>query len=301
MDFISLPISRLVELLTAGQSRQAGGVSCPPVLRNLPPFPAIASRLLRIVAQEDFSYREVSDLVRSDPAFSAEVLRLANSSLLNLRYEIRDIPHAVAVMGVHRLRGIILTLAMKDFLLSSRRKDTLTRGWRHSLATALVTELIAEAAWLDKGLGYTAGLLHDIGALTFLSIDDGAYSSLVGELADAGVLKRREIESFGIDHCEAGKWLLEDWELPSEFQDVAARHHDVPERGCFSLPALVYIGSTTADLAGFPVCGAMHTWDPSWTLSWFDRPILDRVRSRIEELPLVVATKINSFDCDFLT
>jgi putative nucleotidyltransferase with HDIG domain len=267
----------------------------------LPPFPAIASRLLRIVAQEDFSYREVANLVRSDPAFSAEVLRLANSPLLHLRYEIRDIPHAVSVMGVHRLRGIVMTLAMKDFLLKARSSEALTRSWRHSLATALVTELLADATFLDKGLGYTAGLLHDIGTLAFLNIDDGAYATLIHEGHDEDELMGREIECFGINHCEAGKWLLRDWGLPTEFQEVAARHHEVPERGCLDITALVQIGAITADHAGFPVIGQMPERDPRWTLSWFEGPVCDRVQDRIEDLPLAIATKINSFDCDFLT
>ena len=270
------------------------------MLRDLPPFPGIAARLLRLVAQENFSYREVADLVRSDVAFSAEVLRLANSSLLSLRYEIKNIPHAVAVLGLHRLRGIVMTLAMKNSLLRSRQQEALTRSWRHSLACALTTELLADAAWLDKGLGYTAGLLHDIGVLAFLRLDTGAYASLLASESDAVELLRREVESFGIDHCEAGKWLLEDWGLPRDFREVAAHHHEVPERGRLDITTLVYIGSITADLAGFPAYGEVLLWDSLWTLAWFDGAVRERVRDRIADLPLTIATKINSFDCDFL-
>jgi len=296
-----LPISSLVHLAVQDGSSGVVSLACPPVLRNLPPFPAVAGRLLRVVAQEDFSYREVADLVRTDVAFSVEVLRLANSPLLNLRYEIRDIPHAVAVMGVHRLRGVILTLAMRDYLLSARRHKALTRSWRHSLACALTSELLADAAWLDKGLGYTAGLLHDVGILAFLAKDEGAYADFLDGDLDVDELIDHEVEMFGINHCEAGRWLLEDWGLPEEFQYVAANHHLVAERGYFDLASLVHVGSITADMAGFPATGAVPGWIPDRTLAWFDPPIQERVRDRMEGLPLTIATQINAFDCEFLT
>ena len=53
----------------------------PWALRLLPPFPAVAQRVLAVVSNEDVAIRELGDLVKMDPSFSAELLRFANSAL----------------------------------------------------------------------------------------------------------------------------------------------------------------------------------------------------------------------------
>lgn len=272
----------------------------PSALQNLPPFPPIVARLMKVISDEDFSYREVGDLVRMDAEFSAELLRLANSPVFGFRYEIKGIPHAIAVVGVNRLRGIVMTLAMRDFLLSGSQQDALRKCWRHNFACAMVTELLAEACFIDKGLGYTAGLLHDVGMMALITTQGEEYACLVQAHADPRKLMEAEREHFGVDHCEAGRWLLRNLDLPNEFQQVAARHHETPNRDNLDTPGLVHVGSGTANMAGFAALHEAPPWDPTWPLSWFDEAIRDRFGDRIEELPMDIATRINSFDCDFL-
>lgn len=257
---------------------------------------------MRLLAQEQASFKELSDLIRADAIFSSQVLRLANSALLNLRYQVMDILHAVAVLGLNRISGLVMTVAMKDFFLTSKQHDVVRRCWRHNLATALIAELLAEASWVDKALGYNAGLLHDIGLLALATSDPNFYKELISSPdVDIQTLRQREIESTGIDHCEAGRWLLEKWEFGKEFQEVAARHHDPPRESDLEITDLTRKASLTASMAGFAVCQSAPAWNPEMQLSWLCEPARDRFRLRIEELPMLIATKINSFDCDFLT
>ena len=51
-------------------------------LRLLPPFPAVAHRVLALVGREDMPINELGDLVKMDPSFAAELLRVGNSALL---------------------------------------------------------------------------------------------------------------------------------------------------------------------------------------------------------------------------
>src|SRR5258706_6955659 len=62
--------------------------------------------------------------------------------------------------------------------------------------------------------------------------------------------KRR---SSTIDPCEAGAWILEQWEFPKELRQVASLHHpETGERRIGLLP-VVYAGWRMADLLGFSV------------------------------------------------
>ena len=276
----------------------------PEALRGVPPFPPVASRLMRLVADkdEDFSYKDVADLIRTDASFSVELLRLANSPVFGFRYEIKDIPHAVAVLGLNRLRAIVTTLAMREFMSSHHQLESIQQSWRHNLATALSCEILAGAFWIDGGLGYTAGLLHDIGLLAMVTKYKDGYAELLRtNIPEPEEFLQRERQMVGIDHCEAGEWLLTEWELPDEFCDAAARHHQVPEPGASDVTALVHLGCLTATMAGFPVCNTPATWEAELIIGHLPSKVQDRFRRKFEDLPINIATKINSFDCDFLS
>lgn len=275
--------------------------SHPKMLSDLPPLPTVTARLMQMVFDDVSSYREVAELVRADATFSAEVLRLANSSVFAFRHEILDIPHAIAVLGLNRLRGIVMTLALRELLIKGRKSLALTRCWRHNLATALTTEALADAAWMDKGLAYTAGLLHDIGVLAFIANENEAYSQVVEAGPDAELQRQIEVMLFGVDHCEAGRWLLAAWNIPQVFQHVAAGHHAPPEPNDIDIAGLVHVGSLVADMAGFPLGAESPPWDETPIVDVFSERIRQRLADRLDDLPMTIAAKINAFDCEFLT
>lgn len=275
----------------------------PPALRDVPPFPPVAARLMRLVseAEEDFSYKDVANLIRADAGLSIEVLRLANSPVFGFRYEIKDIPHAIAVLGLNRLRAIVTTLAMKDFVKAGQQHESVRQSWRHNLATALACEVLAGALWVDSGLGYTSGLLHDVGLLAMAATHSDEYWSLINTAQmPLDEFMERERQLMGIDHCAAGDWLLTEWNLPEEFRAVAAEHHTTPNGQTPEIVELSFLGCTTASMAGFSICTAQAFWKPEVILEQLPERTRERFLPKLEELPLTIGTKINSFDCDFL-
>ena len=85
-------------------------------LETLRPFPAAACKLIRLINNERVDFRDVSNVIAVDAAFSSQVLRLANSALIGGRYEITSILQALSVVGVDRLRDIVVTVALKNFV-----------------------------------------------------------------------------------------------------------------------------------------------------------------------------------------
>ncbi len=277
--------------------------SRPLALRDVPPFPPVAARLMRLVSDdsENFNYRDVADLVRADAAFAAEVLRLANSPLFSSKYAIRDISHAVAVMGLSRLRAAVTTLALREFVLSKRQSEAVRSAWRHNLATAIACETLAGSLWLDTGLGYTSGLLHDIGLLAMVVVHTDAYAELLARPVDNPLeFLELEREHFDINHCDAGHWLLVEWGLPQPFPSVAANHHNRTPADASDILRLVQLGCETASMAGFPVCNATMKWDPAQVMDQLPERKRDVYCRKLDELPLVIAANVNFFECDFV-
>jgi hypothetical protein len=65
-----------------------------------------------------------------------------------------------------------------------------------------------------------------------------------------------------MDHCEAGRALAEQWNLPPDFQIVAARHHDPQTNATVDLLTLVHLGCRLADSLGFWVVEPLQPCSP---------------------------------------
>ena len=226
----------------------------PWALRDLPPFPAIATRVLQLLATEDVPLHQVVELIRADAAFSAGILRAANSALFGLMSEVETVKHAVVVMGVDRVRALTLTVALGSYLRAAMRVEVLRRVWRHSMACALLSEELATACSWSGDRAFTAGLLHDVGRLGLLVAYPAQYANaLVVSEENSFDLLGTERDLFDIDHCEAGEWLLKEWKLPEEYWGIAARHHQEKLPASFGLLAVVSLACRLADTLSFEV------------------------------------------------
>ena len=266
----------------------------PWALINLPPFPGVALRVLQLMSNDDVGFRELTALISSDMALSSEILRLANSALFCFRSEIRGILQAAVLLGLQRVKALALTVSMRVYLTDVLAIPALRACWRHSLATAFIAEEVAGISHMEKDAAYTAGLLHDIGRLALAVIRPVQYASFLssGPKTDAEILGG-ERRLFEVDHCQAGRWLVEAWKLPKDFVDITSRHH-LEINGKFDLFAVVSFSCALANTLGFSVIPPLDF--PNFQALLLKLP--DRERkcfgSDPNELALRIATKINS-------
>jgi len=235
----------------------------PWALRLLPPFPAIAQRVLAIASLEDVSIRELSDLVRMDPSFSAELLRFANSALFGMQREVTSLSQAILIAGTERVKTMATMVAINRMVRASVRVGALRKVWIHSLATAVIAEEAARTAPRATEPAYTCGLLHNLGTLGLMSAYPAEYSRMLEVSDDFGFdLLETERDLFEIDHCAAGAYLAQDWDFPDEFAAVIASHHDAPVSGENSLYNLVAVSWRLADALGLAAFSPAVQW--SW-------------------------------------
>jgi putative nucleotidyltransferase with HDIG domain len=238
---------------TGGQSDQAAGV--PWAHLRIPSFPRIAIRVLQLSSNEDVSMRQLGELISFDPSFSSEVLTIANSALYAPRAPVTSILQAIAVLGLHRLKGVCLTVGVRAYLGKSLNRLSLRAIWRHSLACALIAEQLAQGGSMNRNTAYTAGVLHDIGRLAMVVIRPQAYDNLLmNHKGSPSSILPCERDLFGFDHCEAGRHLIADWELPADFSAIVSDHHSPRQKhDSWNLPALINVSCRMADTIGFAV------------------------------------------------
>jgi len=235
----------------------------PWALRLVPPLPSIAQRILALVSNEDANAHEIGNLVKLDPSFAAELLRLANSCLFAARGEVRGLAHAIVLVGTDRLKSMATLVALNRMVRSAVRIEALQKVWSHSLVTAFIAEEIAARFHQARDSAYTVGLLHNLGTLGLMSAYPDQYSCMLSVNSDFGFdLLQTERDLFEIDHCAAGAYLAQDWDFPAEMIAAIAAHHDDPVGGELSLNNLIKLSWRLADAFGF---AAFASTGRSWT------------------------------------
>ncbi len=275
-----------------------------PDLLKIPAFPPIAIRLLRLLANENIAIGEILELLRADPAFSAEMLRQANSALFGFSSQISSLQHALVVLGLRRVRTLTMTVATGIYVRKTLQIGELRRCWRHTLACALLAEELARACLAHVDLAYTAGLLHDIGRLGLLVAYPEEYSGFVRTASEKAAgpepfdFLDYERLVFGRDHCQAGTWLVGQWKLPQEFAQITGRHHDPPCGNEMELLGLVYLGCQLADALGFYVVDTGRFLSFEEIRSALPEPAQHRLASDADALRELVEKRIQSYDIE---
>lgn len=249
----------------------------PWALCTLPPVPAVALRVTEMLSHEETDVNQLVEMVQMDPAFAAELLRVANSPLYGFTSEIRSVKHATTALGLEFVKHLALTVALRAYVKSALRVPVLRRCWSHSVACAFLSQELATACSVPLDATYSAGLLHDIGRMGLLASYPTEYANLLS-ITQENPFDLLESESalFDINHCEAGAWLAKEWRLPQELTEVAEHHHDSPRRDT-RLLTLVSLACRLADALEFAVLPTQTLLPVEEILAHLPRAAQDRV------------------------
>jgi putative nucleotidyltransferase with HDIG domain len=268
----------------------------PWALSTLPPFPAVALKVLEELSKPEFEVKQVVRWIESDPAFTAELLRVANSALYGFSYQIQSVHHAAMTLGADFVKALAMTVAMRTYLKTALRLPILRRCWRHSLACGVLAGELNTANRNGSDTAYTAGLLHDIGRMGLLAAYPAEYANLLGVSAEHTFdLLHCEHELFDIDHCEAGAWLARKWRLPPDLVSIAARHHEEPGIDSSTLNT-VQLACRLADALGFSVIQERSVEDYLSVMNRLTPEARAKFPDSLEELKAMIVARIDALN-----
>lgn len=228
-------------------ARHSATVVC---LSKLPPFHAAALKLLNISSESDSAIDDFESVFRTDPALTADLLLVANSALFGVRSRIASIRHALAHLGLERVRSLASTIALSFFVRNQPRSAYVRHIWAHSVATATIAEVLGGIYGAQEL--YTAGLVHDLGRLGLLLTVGPNYEKWVS-VDMAGIEEANAVERarFGMTHCEAGALVGHKWAFPTVLRTCMIGHHEQepPSKDPLSL---VQLACRMAEALGFP-------------------------------------------------
>lgn len=194
----------------------------------IPSVPQAAARFLEMIQDPDFDYREVVEVLSSDPGTAGEILRLANSSLFGVTRHVSSLSHALTLLGLRRVRSLVLGRYIVESL--DRHAPThidIAYFWRRSLTCAILSAQFA--AKLEPQLreeAFISGLLADLGVIVLDEAMPTDYAVLAAQYCPEGEaeLARREMSLLGISHARASALVLEHWQLPHVVCEAVRGH-----------------------------------------------------------------------------
>ena len=216
----------------------------------LPPAPSLMVKLISLVRQPDRDPSEIVQLMKHDPAVTAEVLHRCNSPVYGEEEPVTDLEEALFRLGFLEVYRITVALFSLRTISAARAAHSMQVEalWRHSAITAIIGGTIARELGESEGITFTAGLLHDVGKIVLAMAEKARYADLQREYGASGIpIHEAEKAAFGFSHSEVGALLLHRWGIPDEVTMPVFSHHDAFWTGPHErAAAIVYLANLMA-------------------------------------------------------
>lgn len=194
-------------------------------------LPEITVKIIQLVEDPRSTARDLHNIVKNDPALSTKVLKVVNSAFYGLPGQIASIDRAIVLLGLSAVKNIAIAASINRYFKGGQITEQFTAKdlWRHSVAVAVVSKMIATLRGRSVGSDeiFLAGLIHDLGIL----VERQAFGDQLGDvvqrcLAGEGSFNEIETQVFGTDHQTFGAALTTKWKFPRHLRAVVGYHHN---------------------------------------------------------------------------
>ncbi|AFG36335.1 HDOD domain-containing protein [Spirochaeta africana] len=217
---------------------------------SLPQFPENIAQLQRLLQDPKIDLQTIARKVSTDPALTADLLKIVNSAQYMLPKRIDNILEAVKLIGLRGVQNLVYSYGSIEVL----DKDTprIQQLWSHSYRTAFFAYQLAKSSGRREILddAYVGGILHDIGKILFST----SHEPLMQRISDFCTERKLPISlleelAAGFNHSEVGAMIAEKWNFPQPLIH-AIRFQHAPEQApprYYEVTAAVYLANAACE------------------------------------------------------
>ena len=220
-------------------------------VKHLSTLPQAAVQVMRLVEDPESTAEDFQRVISLDPALSARIIKVVNSSFYGVSRQVDSIQEAVVLVGLKVVNSIAIAGSFHKFVKVESTGDFDPADlWNHSTAVATVaTELARLNDHVQPDQAFLAGLIHDLGIIVEMQACPEFREMLAAFAADDDLTFRAtEQRVFGFTHEDFGAGLCRKWNFPPTLEAVTGFHHqpwNAPE-GLQVLPAMVHVADVMA-------------------------------------------------------
>ncbi len=212
---------------------------------DLPSSFEVVSQIISKISSPGYEIKELVEIVKTDPALAAKLIKLANSSIFGRTTKTSSLDNAIIYLGKNILRCTAVAIALKpqeylcehfdyeNFWAQARARSIAAKysvtkklGKTDNKYTASESERISRA--------FTAGLLAKLGTLVYASIWHNDYSVInVLACGNNTMLKRFEKFRFELDHNNLTAELMKSWGFDEDICMAVRLQDDKEQSGLY--------------------------------------------------------------------
>ena len=223
-------------------------------VQDLPPMPKVLFKIQKLLLDPNSDVEQIAGYIETDQALAAKVLKMANSPFYGMTGKVSTIQHAAIILGFKTLSELT-TMAGFSAMMGKKLpgygyySDEL---WKHSLAVALASKMIAEKIEPDLASdALTAGLIHDLGKLIldpYVLDQRESFDELIEEENQTFLIAEKQI--LGFDHAEIAAEICDHWKFPESLTLAITFHHNPSLSNGTEMAFILHLADYIAVLSG---------------------------------------------------
>lgn len=215
-------------------------VETPPIVQkaislvgDIATLPEVTVKIVNLVENPRSTARDLHNVIKTDPALSARLLKVVNSAFYGLPGQVATVDRAIVLLGLSTVKNIAIAASISRMFTGERVSDSYTAKdiWRHSVAVGVLSRKIFRSCFSeqpDADEAFLSGLIHDMGLL----IERQAFPAQLARIIDRCTQENRpfcqiEEEEFGVTHEAFGQALAAKWKFPVRLRTVLGYHHAI--------------------------------------------------------------------------
>jgi putative nucleotidyltransferase with HDIG domain len=208
----------------------------------IPSLPATVALIFGEFQKPEPQIRQITHLVGSEVGLTVRVLRLLNSARYGSGGRIGTMEAAIPLLGLNATKQLVSAAAVGGAFRAVEGVN-MPEFWRHSLDVAKIAQSLAASMGHDKGLAFTAGLLHGVGDLVMKMAMPGEPCMQPDFSTDSN-RHAQQLLALGYSYADVGAAFAAQWRFPQEIVD-AIQHHADPHDGLHAdaLAGILYLAS----------------------------------------------------------
>ena len=221
---------------------------------DIPAQPDVLVKLSLLLAEESVDVNAVSQLVASDMALAAAVLKAVNSAMYGLRGRVQSVQQAITYLGTREVAAVTFEMGLRAVFPPAPELDPV---WERASVRGLLMGRIAQMLGVDAWASHSAGLFEECGKAVMFRHATERYRPLLAEARDDQDLLLLEHDAIGVSHDALGAALCESWGLSPPAVD-SVRYHvmvnatydlpmHVPKRTICAISAMAHALMTDPD------------------------------------------------------
>lgn len=190
---------------------------------SIPPIPDYVREIMHMIENETLNLKDLHEVIGKDPRLTIDILKMVNSASYRRINKIERIDVAISIVGLKGIKLLIQSYGVLIALKDKYDKKIQEEIWNHCHRVANTAVGICKIFALQdlENQAYICGLLHDIGKIVVLSLQQNTILKVQEYCEKNGWEKSTldcllsETNSFLI-----GKKMAEKWNLSPELSYV---------------------------------------------------------------------------------